>query len=230
MNNRPSVYGIAFGIGMSITGGALAAHVKAGTVIEPSYVYYPALVVTWTGIMLGLAGLGNAFTWGLEQFERVMEIRQPPAPALVTTPTQPTPPTTEDTTDLAWRVALERFFRAGGMAEGFSINKLSGVVGSQSWGKLTDFYLEPQADLLTGKAIGPVLRDAGSNIGTVWNHGWGLDLVMQLIAKGALPHPDIPVPVIELYVRHAAERNAPQKGATQKKARVVDIEPSREVQ
>lgn len=67
----------------------------------------------------------------------------------------------------AWKLALTRFFRAGDSAGGFSIRKLDGVVGSDTWPRLVHFYATSDG--------GNVLRDAGGDTGFTWGHGWRLN-------------------------------------------------------
>jgi len=75
-----------------------------------------------------------------------------------------------------WQTNVRIFFREGDRAGGFSARKLEGVVGSDVWGQLTDFYI----------AQG-ILWNYGGNVGTAWNTGWSLGRVLSLVA---LPHPD----------------------------------------
>lgn len=106
----------------------------------------------------------------------------------------------------AWRLALDRFFRAGESAGGFSAGRLSGVAGSDAWPRLVHFY--------ASESGGNVLRDAGGNVGHTWGHGWTLDRVMLALGNNKLPRPDMPLPVIQPFVAPATQRRAPQKVKT----------------
>jgi hypothetical protein len=120
-----------------------------------------------------------------------------------------------DAEQQAWRLALDRFFRAGDAAGGFSAGKLSGVAGSDSWPRLVHFF--------ASEAGGNVLRDAGSNVGHIWGHGWTLDRVMLALGNNRLPRPDMPLPVIELYIAPATQRRASQKSKTAEKRTVEGV-------
>jgi hypothetical protein len=117
----------------------------------------------------------------------------------------------------AWKVALSRFFRAGEAAGGFSVRKLSGVVGEPAWAKLTEFY--------SSDAGNRILRVGPGDQGTVWNWGWEIDYVLQRINAGGLPHPTGPVPVVEIYVIDAARHDTKRQRKTA--ARVIDAPPAR---
>lgn len=121
---------------------------------------------------------------------------------------EPAPaPAVVDESERAWALALERFFRAGDAAGSFSINAMSGVVGSDVWGRLTDFYCSE-----TG---GRVLRIAPGNVGTVWGWGWQLDTVLQRVALRHFPHPTGPAPDVNVPIQSATQRKAPRKSKTQ---------------
>lgn len=134
-----------------------------------------------------------------------------PVPLDDSEPIPDTDPDVPDYTAEAWRVALDRLFRAGDTAGGFSAAKLSGVVGSDAWPKLVHFY--------SSHAGGNVLRDAGSNVGHVWGHGWNLDRLMLALGNDRLPRPDMPLPVVQPFVASTTQRRASQKSKT---ALVID--------
>jgi hypothetical protein len=119
----------------------------------------------------------------------------------------------------AWALALDRFFRAGDSAGGFSIRRLGGVVGSDTWGGLVHFY---------GSELGGnVLRDAGGDTGYTWGHGWSLDRVTMALHAGKLPYPDMPVPVVQLFVAPATRRDTKRRATTPKEPppRVIENVP-----
>jgi hypothetical protein len=107
----------------------------------------------------------------------------------------------------AWASALETFFLAGNKAEGFSIDKLAGCIGSDAWARVTGFYASP--------AGRNVLRVAPGNVGTVWGHGWGLDAAIRALRAGSLPYPDGDVPAVTPFIADTTRRNAPRKSKTQ---------------
>lgn len=111
-----------------------------------------------------------------------------------------------DEAEAAWHSALERFFRAGDLAGGFSIRLMSGVVGSTAWGRLTDFYCSEQGR--------KVLRVGPGDEGTVWGHGWSLDSTLQALATGKLPHPSGTAPEITEFGRNATRRDATRQRKT----------------
>jgi hypothetical protein len=127
------------------------------------------------------------------------------------------PAVDEDAERRAMLDAMLTFFHAGEKAGGFSAGLLSpGVVGSDTWEDLTDFYVSPEG--------GGVLRVVAGNVGTVWNHGHGLDSTIRGLRAGKIPLPDMKVPVVNAYVPVAAQRNAPRKGTTRKPAAAPDAE------
>lgn len=111
-----------------------------------------------------------------------------------------------DEAEEAWRSALERFFRAGDLAGGFSIRLMSGVVGSTAWGRLTDFYCSQEGR--------QVLRVGPGDEGTVWGHGWNLDSTLQALATGKLPHPIGTAPEISEHGRNATRRDSTRQRKT----------------
>ena len=128
------------------------------------------------------------------------------AQALERSATPTSAPPSPDTQAQAWRIALERFFRAGDAAGSFSIRSLSGVIGSDSWALLTDWFCSEQG--------GRVLRVAAGNAGTTWGYGWGLDRVLQLLATGKLPLPPGDAPEVEPYIANKTRQNATKRSPT----------------
>ena len=124
----------------------------------------------------------------------------------------PIPAVADEALEYAWRLALGRFFRAGEAAGGFSENRLAGVVGSDTWVRLIAFYGQAQSTP-AGKVVGPVLRDAGGNVGNEWNYGWGLDAVLPLLEASKLPRPGGAVPDVAVYIQSAAQRGTARKGS-----------------
>lgn len=221
MNDRPSAWLIGFGIGMAVTGGVLAGHVRTAAVVPQWWVFYPALIVTVTGIVVGLSGVGYGVAWGLQVWEKVAELRRPALPAVGAPPAPLDEEPDVDYEHAAKLDAMLTFFHAGEKAGGFSAGLLSpGVVGSDTWEDLTDFYISPEGR--------QVLRVVAGNVGTVWNHGHGLDSTIRGLRAGVIPLPPGEVPLVSAYVAPvAAQRSAPRKGTT-KAPRVVDVAPSRE--
>lgn len=178
--------------------------------------------MTWYGYLFGTVAFGSLSLMHLLAlalrglfgiWERVLQMAElhqklkPPAD----TPPPAAEPVIEKENDYdpeqeAWRVALDRFFRAGDAAGGFSAGKLSGVAGSDSWPRLVHFY--------ASEVGGNVLRDAGGNIGHTWGHGWTLDRVMLALGNNRLPRPEMPLPVIAPFVVSATQRNTARKSKT----------------
>ncbi len=192
-----------------------------------------ALVRTWLGypvsslellvfVMVACTVTGGLFSYRIGQWlyyedllnaEKAfaLDVRRAALETPLTAPAAtPAVPTSvgqgDDETAEAMRLALDRFFRAGDVAGGFSIRKLDGVVGSDTWGRLVHFY-----DTAAG---GNVLRDAGGDQGYQWGHGWRLDRALLALANGRLPFPPGGVPVVSTprtatTRRHTArQRNA----------------------
>lgn len=223
MNNRPSSHIIGFGVALVVVGLMVAADAREGALRPGWWMVYPSIFAACIGGVVTLAGLGHGLSWTLDTADELAarrDQRRPPAPVVAETVPQPQPP--DDAAENAWRLALERFFRAGDKAGGFSIRKLEGVVGSTTWFLLTDFYVSLEG--------GQVLRRMPGDEGTVWGHGWTLDDVTRKLALGTLPHPQGPVPSVEVYIANTTQQNAPRQRKTAVKARVVDIEPSRAVE
>lgn len=119
-----------------------------------------------------------------------------------------------DTKRQAKELSVETFFRAGEKAGGFSEGKLAGCVGSDHGPWLRHFYMSP--------AGGEWLRDAGGNVGTVWNFERNLDGLLLALRGGELPLPPGPVPDVKPLPDSAAQRRAPQKSAAQAKHVIVE--------
>lgn len=207
--DRPSTWALALGVGLLAAG--VAALTDLGRAAHPA-AYYALLGVVSFGAVLGFVhgvplalglvtlGLSVARDWRTTFGKPSVPVQA--APVVVAEPKED-----YDAEKDAWRVALDRFFRAGEAAGGFSAGKLSGVAGSDAWPRLVHFYASADG--------GNVLRDAGGNVGHTWGHGWTLDRVMLAIGTNRLPRPDMPLPVIAPYVVSAAQRRAPQKSAKQ---------------
>lgn len=137
----------------------------------------------------------------LEQItkERAWALEHAPEPVAET-------PAVDDERLRAWRLALDRLFRAGENAGSFSIRALDGVVGSETWGKLTDWFCSD--------AGGRILRDGVGSQGTRWGYGWSLDRALQALALGKIALPPTDAPDIQPYVASTTRKNAKQRAAT----------------
>lgn len=104
-------------------------------------------------------------------------------------------------TSHAWQTAIEIFIMAGDSG-GFSIRRMQGVVGSDTWAQLTS-----------------MLADAGwlANVpgrGYAWAAGYTLARAMLELRAGTLPYPTGPAPVVSPPVNDATLRNAQRRPAT----------------
>ncbi len=210
---------LAVALGLAIDAGLLLGLVLSGAPLAmpadlPRLLTIGASIAAlgWTGlaplVAMFQAAVGLYVRWDVWKHRNDAP---PTTPVVVVAPIEKEPDEYNAEQE-AWRVALDRFFRAGEAAGGFSAGKLSGVAGSDSWPRLVHFY--------AGEAGGNVLRDAGGNVGHTWGHGWTLDRVMLAIGTNRLPHPDMPLPVIALFVASTTQRRAPQKSKSQ--ARVIE--------
>lgn len=208
MNERPSIWGYGIGLGLAFAGGILAMHVQAGAVVNPWWVFYPSVVVTVMGVVVGLAGLGAGFTWGLTVYEKVQELRQPP-PAMVTEyepePDDDPAPDEWQAREDAWALVLRVFFNNGETADGFSHRKLESTMTEDAWTELTTFYASDEG--------GRVLRLTSA--GYVIGYGWSYDTVREKLVRRLLPHPDGDPPTIEVLPRDTTRRNARRQGAVE---------------
>lgn len=224
MNERPAYWGVGFGLGLALAGGFVVADAYAGLLRPGWWALYPALVLSGMGTVVTLAGLGKGLSWALVEWDEMQARRNPPALAPETAP-EPDDEGPDYAAEAEYKAKLDAvmtFFHAGERAGGFSAGLLSpGVVGSDTWDALTDFYVSE-----VGRRV---LRVVAGNVGTVWNHGHTLDSTIRGLRAGLIPLPPGPVPVVSAYVPPAAQRNAPRKSATKPKPAVVDIPPSREV-
>jgi hypothetical protein len=212
MDNRDWELGLAIGLfvdaGLAV---GLAASGRAYTAADlPRLawigVWVAVLGLTFPATVRGLWGAGGAVIGAVRELWR-----QPDAPE-VTAPL-PVLPIPDDAEARAWQGALSRFFRAGDAAGGFSIRKLEGVIGSDAWARLTEFY--------SSDAGCRVLRVGPGDQGTVWNWGWEIDYVLQRIGSGSFPHPTGPVPDVQIYVNNASQRPAKRRATTAKTA-IID--------
>lgn len=149
-----------------------------------------------------------------------LEWRERTAPVLPEVLDDPAPvPVQPNELERAWKVALSRFFRAGDAAGGFSARKLEGVVGSDTWPRLTAFYC--------GDDGNRILRVGPGDQGTVWNWGWDLDYTLQRIEAGNFPYPAGPVPDVQLFVANATQQRAPRRSQQRKEPppRVIEHAP-----
>jgi hypothetical protein len=198
MNDRPSAWGYGLGLGMAVTGGILAVHVQAGTVVPQWWVFYPSLIVAVMGVTVGLSGLGHGVTWGLELAERVREFRTPPAPVLEYEPDpEPDEPDT-DALEESWRLALRRFFHNGEVAGGFSHRRLESSMTEDAWTELTTFYSSDDG--------GRVLRLTPQ--GYVLGYAVTYDTLLKAINQNRLPHPKGTPPEVSVLPDDATRRDA----------------------
>ena len=206
------MWGYGIGLGMAVAGGVLAAHVNAGTVVALWWVYYPSLIVTVTGIVVGVAGLGAGIGAGVELVAWARERLSPP-PALVTyedpePDDDPTPNEWEALED-AWAVTLRIFFTNGETAQGFSHSRLvenGKTMGETAWTDLTSFYASDEG--------GRVLRlDAAA--GYVINHGWSYDYVRTCLVRRTLPHPAGSPPEVVVLPKDTTRRSTRRQVETE---------------
>lgn len=203
---RPSTVTAAIGTGLAVGGLVLLGDLLAG--VRRDLLVYPVVGVTAAGMVLafwhgGFGVLGFAlYLWD------ALVTRRPTPAASPAPASPPKPDEAAEANERAWRLALERFFRAGDAAGSFSIRALEGVVGSDTWARLTDFYCS--------EAGHRILRVGAGSAGTTWNWGWELDYTLQRLAAGGLPHPAGLAPTVEVYVRNTTRRNAPKRAATVK--------------
>ncbi len=208
MDTIPSSWGAGFALGL-----CLAAIVGLGALDRGQAVPWArcgVIVVASLGAVPSLEfGLRAAWAIFTAVGGAVLEWRERTRPAVADEPEAPEQKKSDyDPEREAWRIALDRFFRAGDAAGGFSAGRLAGVAGSDAWPRLVHFYASEQG--------GNVLRDAGTNIGHTWGHGWTLDRVMLALGNDKLPRPDMPLPIITPFVAVTTQRRAPQKGKTAK--------------
>lgn len=203
------VWQLGLALGLCIDAGLLLAAAVAGWRFETRWlgIGAPILVICASGMPFLVAVFQGAVAC-VVRLDRWRHRNDAPPPVTVLAPVVEKD-TDYDAEREAWRVALDRFFRAGEAAGGFSAGKLSGVAGSDAWPRLVHFY--------SSETGGNVLRDAGGNTGHTWGHGWTLDRVMLALHNNNFPLPDMPVPVIQPYVAAA-----PQRRASRKSAAVVD--------
>jgi hypothetical protein len=169
------------------------------------------------GLFVG--GRGVVFT-----LVEVRDVLRPPAPVqtVQTDDDEPDAPTVDEAREQATLDAMLTFFMAGQKAGGFSSRLLSpGVVGSDTWDNITKFYISVEGR--------QVLRDAGGNVGTVWNHGHTLDSTIRGLRAGVIPlPPGDKVPEVHPYLPDAAQRSTAPRRTAPKRAEVIDVMPSRE--
>lgn len=219
---RPSSFIIALGVSLGAAFASLSGAAADGHVSKLEWGLSILAAGSWFGWTL-------AGVWALPILFGVLDFVSrvvvgwfpPPAPEAVAetvadTDDEPDP----DAEQRARLDAMLTFFHAGEKAGGFSAGLLSpGVVGSDTWEHLTDFYVSD--------AGGRVLRVVAGNVGTVWNHGHGLDSTIRGLRAGKIPLPPGSVPTVSAYVAPvAAQRSAPRRSATKKpaaEAEVVDI-------
>ena len=185
-------------LGLAAVSRMVYSDAQAGGYRDPAV--YAAVLLFCVGLWPFLVALGDALKAVAISTGQVYRVWFPVIAKVE--PPKPAAPADPSADDLAWRTALDRFFRAGQAAEGFSGAKLAGVVGSDGWPTLVHFYEE----------LG-ILRDWGSNRGYDWRPPWGLDRVLLRLGSGALPHPPGLPPNVEPYI--APQRRAARKIAEQ---------------
>jgi hypothetical protein len=218
-----AAWGYGFALGMVVVGGILLADSLSAEFGLPLMAYVSvgvsciATPPCLKGLVLG--GRGVAFTW-----VEVRDVWRPPAPVqtVQTDDDEPDAPTVDEAREQATLDAMLTFFMAGQKAGGFSSRLLSpGVVGSDTWDNITKFYISVEGR--------QVLRDAGGNVGTVFNHGHTLDSTIRGLRAGVIPlPPGDKVPEVHPYLPDAAQRSTAPRRTAPKRAEVIDVMPSRE--
>lgn len=225
MDDERSVWQLGLALGLAVDAGLLLAGALNGYALTAdnlprlTQVAVAIVALSWTGLPVAVAGtqaLLRALLW-------IVERRAAPqiAPTIEkSAPTIAVEQKSEQDTAAAWRTALERFFRSGDNAGGFSIRKLENVVGGPTWARLTDFY--------ASEAGCNVLRVAPGDEGTVWGHGWGLDKALQALAAGKIPLPPLPeVPNVAEYgtvntTHDAARQRTTRRRTVDSTAKAID--------